>query len=185
MTVSLQTVAEAEADTRLDRFLRRRYPALPQGALQKLCRTRQVRVDGHRVDASVRLAAGQAVRVPPMPAAAEKAPIVVTPGETREMERLVLYRDDQVIVLNKPSGLATQGGPGITKHLDGMLDALRGDGDRPRLVHRLDRDTSGVILLARTAAVAAHGEWEKYKTSEAFDGTAQHPWWLETASLQK
>jgi 23S rRNA pseudouridine955/2504/2580 synthase len=103
----------------------------------------------------VRLTAGQAVRVPPMPAVAEKAPIVVTPGETREMERLVLYRDDQIIVLNKPAGLATQGGPGITKHLDGMLDALRGDGDRPRLVHRLDRDTSGVILLARTAAVAA------------------------------
>jgi 23S rRNA pseudouridine955/2504/2580 synthase len=155
MTVSIQTVADDEADTRLDRFLRRRYPALTQGALQKLCRTGQVRVDGRRVEASVRLVAGQAVRVPPMPAAAEKAPIVVTPGESREMERLVLYRDDQVIVLNKPSGLATQGGPGITKHLDGMLDALRGDGDRPRLVHRLDRDTSGVILLARTAAVAA------------------------------
>lgn len=155
MSVSIQTVAEDEADTRLDRFLRRRYPALTQGALQKLCRTGQVRVDGHRVDASVRLTAGQAVRVPPMPAVAEKAPIVVTPGETREMERLVLYRDDQIIVLNKPAGLATQGGPGITKHLDGMLDALRGDGDRPRLVHRLDRDTSGVILLARTAAVAA------------------------------
>jgi 23S rRNA pseudouridine955/2504/2580 synthase len=155
MTVSIQTVADDEADTRLDRFLRRRYPALTQGALQKLCRTGQVRVDGRRVEASVRLVAGQAVRVPPMQAAAEKAPIVVTPGESREMERLVLYRDDQVIVLNKPSGLATQGGPGITKHLDGMLDALRGDGDRPRLVHRLDRDTSGVILLARTAAVAA------------------------------
>jgi 23S rRNA pseudouridine955/2504/2580 synthase len=155
MTVSIQTVADDEADTRLDRFLRRRYPALTQGALQKLCRTGQVRVDGRRVEASVRLVAGQAVRVPPMPATPEKAAIVVTPGESREMERLVLYRDEQVIVLNKPSGLATQGGPGITKHLDGMLDALRGDGDRPRLVHRLDRDTSGVILLARTAAVAA------------------------------
>jgi 23S rRNA pseudouridine955/2504/2580 synthase len=155
MSVSIQTVGDDEADTRLDRFLRRRYPALTQGALQKMCRTGQVRVDGHRVDASARLQTGQAVRVPPMPASPEKAPITVTPGEHREMERLVLYRDDQVIVLNKPSGLATQGGPGITRHLDGMLDVLRGDGDRPRLVHRLDRDTSGVILLARTAAVAA------------------------------
>jgi 23S rRNA pseudouridine955/2504/2580 synthase len=155
MSVSIQTVGNDEADTRLDRFLRRRYPALTQGALQKMCRTGQVRVDGHRVDASARLQTGQAVRVPPMPASPEKAPITVTPGEHREMERLVIYRDDQVIVLNKPSGLATQGGPGITRHLDGMLDVLRGDGDRPRLVHRLDRDTSGVILLARTAAVAA------------------------------
>jgi 23S rRNA pseudouridine955/2504/2580 synthase len=155
MSVSIQTVGDDEADTRLDRFLRRRYPALTQGTLQKMCRTGQVRVDGHRVDASARLQTGQAVRVPPMPASPEKAPIIVTPGEHREMERLVLYRDDQVIVLNKPSGLATQGGPGITRHLDGMLDVLRGEGDRPRLVHRLDRDTSGVILLARTAAVAA------------------------------
>lgn len=155
MTVSIQTVAEDEGDTRLDRFLRRRYPALTQGMLQKMCRTGQIRVDGARVDASARLQPGQAVRVPPMPAAPEKAAVIVKPGEQREMERLVVYRDDQIIVLNKPSGLATQGGPGITRHLDGMLDVLRGDGDRPRLVHRLDRDTSGVILLARTAAVAA------------------------------
>jgi 23S rRNA pseudouridine955/2504/2580 synthase len=155
MTVSIQTVAEDEGDTRLDRFLRRRYPALTQGMLQKMCRTGQIRVDGARVEASARLQPGQAVRVPPMPAAPEKAAIIVKPGEQREMERMVIYRDDQVIVLNKPSGLATQGGPGITRHLDGMLDVLRGDGDRPRLVHRLDRDTSGVILLARTAAVAA------------------------------
>lgn len=160
MSVSIQTVADDETDTRLDRFLRRRYPALTQGTLQKLCRTGQIRVDGHRVEASARLQAGQAVRVPPMPEAPEKAAIVVKPGEQREMERMVLYRDEQIIVLNKPSGLATQGGPGITRHLDGMLDVLRDPdsstgGDRPRLVHRLDRDTSGVILLARTAAVAA------------------------------
>ena len=155
MSVSIQTVAEDEGDIRLDRFLRRRYPALTQGMLQKMCRTGQIRVDGGRVDASARLHPGQAVRVPPMPAAPDKPAIVVKPGELREMERLVIYRDDQVIVLNKPSGLATQGGPGITKHLDGMLDVLRGEGDRPRLVHRLDRDTSGVILLARSASVAA------------------------------
>jgi 23S rRNA pseudouridine955/2504/2580 synthase len=155
MTVSIQTVSEDEADTRLDRFLRRRYPGLTQGALQKLCRTGQVRVDGHRVEASARLSPGQAVRVPPMPAAPEKHAPIVSSADAKEMERMVLHRDDHLIVLNKPSGLATQGGPGITRHLDGMLDALRGEGDRPRLVHRLDRDTSGVIVLARTAGVAA------------------------------
>jgi 23S rRNA pseudouridine955/2504/2580 synthase len=155
MSVSIQTVAADEGDQRLDRFLRRRYPALTQGMLQKMCRTGQIRVDGARVEASARLQPGQAVRVPPMPASPEKAPIVIKPGEHREMERLVIYRDDEILVLNKPSGLATQGGPGITRHLDGMLDVLRGEADRPRLVHRLDRDTSGVILLARTAAVAA------------------------------
>ncbi len=155
MAVSLQTVPDDEADSRLDRFLRRRYPALTQGAMQKLCRTGQIRVDGHRVDASARLAPGQAVRVPPLPASPEKPIAAVNPAEARELERMVLHRDEQIIVLNKPSGLASQGGPGIARHLDGMLDALRDGGDRPRLVHRLDRDTSGVIVLARTAGVAA------------------------------
>ncbi len=155
MSVSIQTVSDDEADSRLDRFLRRRYPALTQSVLQKLCRTGQIRVDGHRVEASARLAPGQAVRVPPMPAAPEKRPPAATPADVKEMERLVLHRDDQLIVLNKPSGLATQGGPGITRHLDGMLDALSDGGHRPRLVHRLDRDTSGVIVLARSPGIAA------------------------------
>ncbi len=156
MSVAIQTVTDDEADIRLDRFLRRHHPALTQGALQKLCRTGQVRVDGKRVEASARLAPGQAVRIPPMPDAPEKkAALVVSPGERKELERLVLYRDEQLIVLNKPHGLAVQGGPGIARHLDGMLDVLRGDGERPRLVHRLDRDTSGVIVLARTAGTAA------------------------------
>ncbi len=161
MVVSIQTVTEDEADTRLDRFLRRRFPALTQGALQKLCRTGQVRVDGHRVEASARLSPGQAVRVPPMPpmpdrpAAADKPAPAVSASDAKELERMVLHRDDQLIVLNKPSGLATQGGPGIARHLDGMAEALRDGGDKPRLVHRLDRDTSGVIVLARSAGVAA------------------------------
>jgi 23S rRNA pseudouridine955/2504/2580 synthase len=155
VSVSIQTVSDDEADIRLDRFLRRRYPALTQGALQKLCRTGQIRVDGHRVEANARLSPGQAVRVPPMPAAPDKPKPAVNPADVKELERMVLHRDEQLIALNKPSGLATQGGPGITRHLDGMLDALADGGDRPRLVHRLDRDTSGVILLARTPGVAA------------------------------
>ena len=155
MSVSIQTVTQDEADIRLDRYLRRHYPALTQGVLQKLCRTGQIRVDGHRVEASERLSPGQAVRVPPMPAAPDKPVPKTTAADAKEMERMVLHRDDQIIVLNKPSGLATQGGPGITRHLDGMLDALRNEGGhRPRLVHRLDRDTSGVIVLARSPGVA-------------------------------
>lgn len=157
MTVSIQTVTDDEADSRLDRFLRRHFPTLTQGTLQKLCRTGQIRVDGHRVEASTRLVPGQAVRVPPLPAGpAEKRAPTVSPGDAKELERMVLYRDDHLIILNKPSGLATQGGPGITRHLDGMLDALAEEGaHRPRLVHRLDRDTSGVIVLARSPGNAA------------------------------
>lgn len=157
---SLVTVTADEADIRLDRWFRRRFPGLPQSAIQKLCRTGQVRVDGHRAEAATRLAAGQAVRVPPAPDArpvpSPRAREIVDPGVARDLQGGVLYRDDQVIVLDKPAGLAVQGGPGITHHLDGLLDALRfGASDRPRLVHRLDRDTSGCLVLARTAGIAA------------------------------
>ncbi|MGE0223979.1 MAG: RluA family pseudouridine synthase [Acetobacteraceae bacterium] len=159
MPVETRTVTQDEADIRLDRWFRRHFPGVPQSAIQKLCRTGQVRVDGHRAETSTRLEAGQAIRIPPLPAAAppetRSAPRV-DPAEAEELRDLIIYQDDQILVLNKPHGLPVQGGPGITKHLDGMLDALRfGAADRPRLVHRLDRDTSGVLLLARTPGVAA------------------------------
>ena len=157
MSVTIQTVSDDEADIRLDRWFRRQYPHLTQGALQKLCRTGQIRVDGKRAEPASRLAPGQSVRVPPLPNASRPAPIlpVVDENDRREMERMVLYRDEQVIVLNKPAGLAVQGGPGIVRHVDGMLDALRFESEhRPRLVHRIDRDTSGLLLLARTPGVA-------------------------------
>ncbi len=158
MSVVTLAVTEDEAEIRLDRWFRRHYPHLTQGALQKLCRTGQVRVDGARAETSTRLSAGQTVRVPPIPQAARPAPIVpvVDVRDARELERMVVYRDEQVIVLNKPAGLPVQGGPGITRHVDGLLDALRGEAEhRPRLVHRIDRDTSGLLLLARTPGVAA------------------------------
>jgi 23S rRNA pseudouridine955/2504/2580 synthase len=158
MSVTTQTVTADEADIRLDRWFRRHFPTLTQGVIQRLCRTGQVRVDGHRAEAATRLAPGQAIRVPPLPAApAAAAPQAEPDSRTRaELERMVLYRDAQVIVLDKPPGLPTQGGPGITRHLDGMLRAFStGPQDRPRLVHRLDRDTSGVIVVARTPGVAA------------------------------
>jgi len=158
MSVTIQTVSDDEADIRLDRWFRRQYPHLTQGALQKMCRTGQIRVDGKRAEPATRLNPGQAVRVPPLPNATKPAPIIPTIDENdrRDMERMVVYRDEQVIVINKPFGLPVQGGPGITRHVDGMLDALRFDSEhRPRLVHRIDRDTSGILLLARSPGVAA------------------------------
>lgn len=142
---------------RLDRWFKRHYPALTHGRLEKLLRTGQVRLDGKRVKASDRLAAGQMLRLPPL----------VTEGGLTEkprqpapvagsLEDAVLYMDSSVIVLNKPPGLATQGGSGLTKHVDGMLDSLMFEKrQRPRLVHRLDRDTSGALVVARTAPAAA------------------------------
>lgn len=150
------TVTSDEADVRLDRWFRRRYPGTPQSLIQRLCRTGQVRVDGRRADASLRLAPGQAIRVPPLPAAPERPEPPAVPDDiARDLQGYVIHRDEQVIAINKPAGLPVQGGPGIAAHLDGWLDALRFGAERPRLVHRLDRDTSGVLLLARSPGVAA------------------------------
>lgn len=151
-------VSAQEADMRLDRWFHRRYPTLGHGRLEKLLRTGQVRVDGARAKANTRLAVGQTVRVPPLGqlgAETEKPAPRVSDKEARDLQSRVLYRDDWVIALNKPPGLAVQGGTKIDRHLDSMLDALKFDADeRPRLVHRLDKDTSGVLLLARSAAAA-------------------------------
>lgn len=159
-----RTIAPDEAELRLDRWFRRHFPQVTHGRLQKLLRTGQVRVDGKRVEANLRLAAGQTVRVPPLGDAPPPRPMP-RPVPEREAERLrdaILHIDDDVIVLNKPAGLAVQGGTGTPHHLDAMLDALRFDAkERPRLVHRLDRDTSGVLVLGRSAAAAA-------KLAEAF-----------------
>ncbi|MBE9606741.1 RluA family pseudouridine synthase [Acetobacteraceae bacterium H6797] len=158
MSIQQRTVAADDADIRLDRWFRRHFPALTQGALQKMCRTGQVRVDGKRVETNTRLAGGQVVRIPPMPDAplAKPAAPRVKPDDEAMLRDAILYSDGSVIVLNKPPGLPVQGGPGISRHLDGMLEALRFDAEqKPRLVHRLDRDTSGVLLLARTPSSAA------------------------------
>jgi 23S rRNA pseudouridine955/2504/2580 synthase len=155
--ISFLTVTEDEAETRLDRWFRRHFPGLTQGTIQKLCRTGQVRVDGRRAEAATRLMPGQAVRIPPLPAlpAEPKPPAKIDRSFAQDLERTVIYRDEHVIVLNKPHGLPVQGGPRIAHHLDGVLVALRYGGERPRLVHRLDRDTSGVLVLACTPGTAA------------------------------
>lgn len=159
MSVQTLIVATDEVDIRLDRWFRRHLPQVSHGLLEKLLRSGQIRVDGKRAKSSQRLAPGQQVRVPPLPdappAAGERPPAQVSDADARALQDAVLYRDDHVIALNKPPGLAVQGGTGTERHLDAMLDALRYDGERPRLVHRLDKDTSGVLLLGRTAAAAA------------------------------
>jgi 23S rRNA pseudouridine955/2504/2580 synthase len=154
-------VASDEADLRLDRWFKRRFPALGHGRLEKLLRTGQVRVDGKRAKSNSRLEAGQQIRVPPLadvdPEEGGRSRSRPIPeSEAAALRAAVLYRDDDVIAINKPAGLSVQGGKGIERHVDGMLDALRfGSDERPRLVHRLDRDTSGVLLLARTARAAS------------------------------
>ncbi len=162
MTIQTNIVTEDEAGIRLDRWFRRHFPGVPQSAIQKLCRTGKIRVDDSRADTGTRLLAGQSIGVPRMADSAEPAAdeagrsVRLDPGEVRDLQRLVIYQDDHILVLNKPHGLPVQGGPGIIRHLDGMLDLLRFDSThRPRLVHRLDRDTSGALLLARTPGTAA------------------------------
>src|SRR5580698_8505054 len=150
-------VTDDEADIRLDRWVRRHFPGVPQSVIQRLCRTGKIRVEGQRADTATRLAPGQIVIVPPLAdgGVAPKSQPDIDPDEARDLQRLVIYRDDDVLVINKPYGLPVQGGPGIKRHLDGMLDALRfGSEHRPRLVHRLDRDTTGALLLARSPGVA-------------------------------
>jgi 23S rRNA pseudouridine955/2504/2580 synthase len=148
------TVAAAETGMRLDRWFRTHYPQLGHGALQKLLRKGQVRVDGGRAKANERLAAGQKVRVPPMAEGEPKTPAPrLSQDDIAFIRGMIMHRDDHVIALNKPSGLAVQGGTKTQKHLDALLDGLMFDAsERPRLVHRLDKDTSGVLLLGRTRA---------------------------------
>lgn len=156
--VSFREVKAAEDDLRLDRWFRRHYAGLSHGRLQKLLRTGQVRVDGKRAKSGMRLKTGQTVRVPPLGALDEKpqkAPPVLTPEDRDFVRGLVLREDKMYFALNKPAGLAVQGGSGTRRHLDGLLAGLVEEGaERPRLVHRLDKDTSGVLLVARSAGAA-------------------------------
>jgi 23S rRNA pseudouridine955/2504/2580 synthase len=159
--VETRIVTADEGDVRLDRWFSRHFPHVTHGRLEKLLRTGQVRVDGKRAKASTRLAEGQSVRVPPLgpeidPADRPKPePKPMSKSAAADLQARVLYRDPDVIVLNKPAGLAVQGGTGMVDHLDAMLDALMFDAEeRPKLVHRLDKDTSGVLVLARNVFAA-------------------------------
>ena len=156
--VRLVTVGDEDADQRLDRWLRRLHPQVQQGRIERMCRKGEIRVDGGRVTAATRLGAGQTVRLPPMPEAPAPVPAApaVSQADAAMIRACVIWRDDNIIALNKPPGLAVQGGSGQVRHVDGLAEALRfGRADKPRLVHRLDRDTSGVLLMARSARAAA------------------------------
>ena len=150
--VQILYVAEAEDGIRLDRWFKRRWPHLSHIQVQKMCRAGNIRVDGGRIKPEERLTAGAAVRVPPIPEPVERVPgekAKISERDVAYAKSLVLYEDDMVIAINKPAGLAVQGGTKTTKHVDRLLSAWGEGMERPRLVHRLDRDTSGVLLLGK------------------------------------
>lgn len=152
------TVQPDDDGVRLDRWFKRHLPLVGFATVSRWARTGQIRVDGKRADPADRLAAGQVLRVPPSGASPDRiSPIrrELTEEQVERAEAMVLTQDRAAIVLNKPPGLATQGGSGTKEHVDGLLDAFAADGPRPRLVHRLDKDTSGVLLIARTPGSAA------------------------------
>jgi 23S rRNA pseudouridine955/2504/2580 synthase len=156
--VQIVAVSPDEAGMRLDRFLEARFPGLAFSHIQRIIRKGELRVDGRRTEPNDRLRAGQAVRIPPLrlEAPQARAPGGAVEAQTREYLRsITLYEDDDVLVINKPMGLAVQGGSGTPRHIDGMLEALRDPkGQRPRLVHRLDKDTAGCLLIAKTRFAA-------------------------------
>jgi 23S rRNA pseudouridine955/2504/2580 synthase len=155
-------VARDEAGMRLDRWFRARFPDITYGHLQKLLRSGQVRLDSGRVQANARLQAGQHIRVPAVlrqPPRAKPSlapPLGLSKADREFIEGLILFEDEHVLVLNKPYGIAVQGGTGTKRHIDGLLAGMSDRfGDRPRLVHRLDRDTTGVLLVAKHRDAAA------------------------------
>jgi 23S rRNA pseudouridine955/2504/2580 synthase len=162
-------VESGEAGMRLDRWFKSHFPGLSFGHLQKLLRSGQIRIDGGRAKSDTRIEPGQMIRVPPL-GVDRKSPGPVTArtmrgqGDAEVLAQMLIYEDPKVFVFDKPAGLAVQGGSGITRHLDDMLEAWRNaKGEKPRLVHRLDRDTSGVLVVARTRLAAM-------KLAEAFRG---------------
>jgi 23S rRNA pseudouridine955/2504/2580 synthase len=164
-------VDAGEDGVRLDRWFKRRWPHLTHIQIQKLARSGQIRVDGGRAKSEDRLAAGSQVRVPPLPDAPD-------PGEKKTLpardvafaKSLVLYEDDEVLALNKPAGLAVQGGTKTTNHIDRLLSAWGEGLQRPRLVHRLDRDTSGVLILGKTPGAAGKlsGSFAKRRAEKTY-----------------
>jgi 23S rRNA pseudouridine955/2504/2580 synthase len=169
--VKTLVVGDGEDGVRLDRWLRRRWPHLGQIQIQKLARTGQLRVDGARAKADSRLTAGNVIRIPPLPDApqpGEKKKI--SDQDARYIRSLVLYEDDEVLALNKPAGLAVQGGTKTSRHIDQLLSAWGEGLERPRLVHRLDRDTSGVLILGKSPGAAAKlsGAFAKRKARKTY-----------------
>ncbi|MEM8541409.1 MAG: RluA family pseudouridine synthase [Pseudomonadota bacterium] len=159
--VEIIEVDSEEEGMRLDRWFKSHYPGLGFGALQKLLRSGQVRVDGGRVKSDTRLKKGQSVRIPPLKVdkaggdGAMTAHSIRNTGDADALRKMTIFEDEKVLIINKPPGLSVQGGSNVPRHVDGMLEALRNKkGEKPRLVHRLDRDTSGVLMIAKSRGAA-------------------------------
>jgi 23S rRNA pseudouridine955/2504/2580 synthase len=158
-------VTADETNMRVDRFLEARFPGLSFSHIQRIVRKGELRVNGKRADSKDRLEEGQSVRIPPLRLDAPKVAGALSEAEGKTLDSLkeiTLYEDDDVLVLNKPAGLAVQGGSGITRHIDQMLEVMRdAKGQKPRLVHRIDRETSGCLVVAKTrfAATALTGSF--------------------------
>lgn len=180
--VQTLTIGADEGDQRLDRWLKKKFPQLNQIAIEKMCRKGELRVDGGRVKPATRIEAGQDIRIPPLPDAAPAPPPRTTAprdGDAQMIQAAVLWKDEHIIALNKPAGLPSQGGSGQgDRHVDGLSAALMfGYKDKPKLVHRLDKDTSGILLLARTDRVAR-------RLSEAFRArTTRKIYWAAVAGV--
>jgi len=155
--VQQRLVNDDEDGMRLDRWFATHFPQLGFGRLQKLIRNGEVKVDKAKVTTSTRLVGGQTVRIPPIDDPDTVKPVKLNDADALFLKDLILYEDDDIYVFNKPHGLAVQGGSGTKRHLDGMLKSLPNKkGEPPRLVHRLDRDTSGCLVVAKTKAAASH-----------------------------
>ena len=155
--VQQRQVESDEDGMRLDRWFAHHFPQLGFGRLQKLIRNGEVKVDKAKVTTSTRVSAGQTVRIPPIDDPDTVKPVKVNEADAQFLRDLILYEDDDLYVFNKPHGLAVQGGSGTKRHIDGMLKSLPNKkGEAPRLVHRLDRDTSGCLVVAKTKAAASH-----------------------------
>lgn len=157
--MSEHTVKDADADIRLDRWFKRHFPGVPHGLLEKNLRKGLIRVEGKKAKSSDRIQAGQVIKIQDSEFKTEATPAKpksqsLKPEDVRLIQSLALYQDDHIIVVNKPAGLPVQGGNKIARSLDDLLDGLRANDQRPKLTHRLDRDTSGVLVLARNAKVA-------------------------------
>jgi len=187
--VETRYVGKNETDQRLDKWFKHHFPALPFGRLQKLLRTGQIRVDGKRAKTNTRIESGQSIRIPPLDAAdsssdSQNRKPASNPKDRAFIRSLVIYSDKNVIAIDKPAGLAVQGGTNTERHIDGMLDHLTdyddlSTGERPRLVHRLDKDTSGVMVLARTLKAAQ-------KLSDAFrKKDSRKIYWAVTVGVPK
>lgn len=178
------TVVADENDMRMDRWFKEHYPDVTFGMLQKLLRKGHIRLDGKRAKSNTRIATDQIVRVPPLNLETriydKKPQTELHQDDIYYMQNMVLHMDDELIVLNKPSGLAVQGGTNTKRHIDGMLDALKFDlTEKPKLVHRLDRDTSGLLLIARTRVAAQ-------KLTKAFQTkTTEKYYWAVVKSAPK